>query len=387
VLIECDTGVRIRYGKRKVDVNEHADVDELQAHKFLEKLGETLTVRELRKRLDALDIDNNHRLALSEYLLAKYTKTPQALISGDQGTGVPAHEMAAAVAQLERLQEQFAQTSEALAAATAAAEAAAEAKKAADAAARQAEADKKEADAAQQAATAAEEQAKARAADAKAAEERSHAKAEAVHAAEKDLKEAEEEARVAVEEVRKEEAAIKAKVDGFNAIINDEGQSGVKRNKAKNELAQLQAEDPLALRKAKITLEAALKRAEKARAPAAAAREAAVEEAKKAAQATEVANAQARAASEAREKATHAAHQAAAAKQKADATAAQAAKDKQASDEAQAALERQLVETERQVQEAEAVLQELRSRKGTPHGKIWWMGREIEEAKKFMPSK
>ena len=39
----------------------------------------------------------------------------------------------------------------------------------------------------------------------------------------------------------------------------------VQQNKAKNELAQHLAEDPLPLRKAKITLEAALKKAEKAR--------------------------------------------------------------------------------------------------------------------------
>jgi hypothetical protein len=41
----------------------------------------------------------------------------------------------------------------------------------------------------------------------------------------------------------------------------------VSRNKARAELAQLKAEDPLPLRKAKITLEAATKRADKARAP------------------------------------------------------------------------------------------------------------------------
>lgn len=37
----------------------------------------------------------------------------------------------------------------------------------------------------------------------------------------------------------------------------------VQQNKAKNELAQHMAEDPLPLRRAKITLEAALKKAEK----------------------------------------------------------------------------------------------------------------------------
>merc|ERR1712137_1367898 len=42
----------------------------------------------------------------------------------------------------------------------------------------------------------------------------------------------------------------------------------VSRNKAKAELSQLEAEDPLPLRKSKITLEAARKRAEAARAPA-----------------------------------------------------------------------------------------------------------------------
>ena len=43
--------------------------------------------------------------------------------------------------------------------------------------------------------------------------------------------------------------------------------SVVQQNKAKAELAQHLAEDPLPLRKAKITLEAARKKAEKARAP------------------------------------------------------------------------------------------------------------------------
>jgi len=45
----------------------------------------------------------------------------------------------------------------------------------------------------------------------------------------------------------------------------------VKQGKAKNELAQLKGEDPLPLRKAKLTLSAALKRAEKATAAAEAA--------------------------------------------------------------------------------------------------------------------
>eukprot|EP00479_Gromia_sphaerica_P004715 TRINITY_DN15561_c0_g1_i1.p1 TRINITY_DN15561_c0_g1~~TRINITY_DN15561_c0_g1_i1.p1 ORF type:complete len:130 (-),score=26.29 TRINITY_DN15561_c0_g1_i1:161-550(-) len=47
----------------------------------------------------------------------------------------------------------------------------------------------------------------------------------------------------------------------------------VSRNRAKNELEQLLAEDPLPLRRAQITTQAALKKAEKARAPFKIARE------------------------------------------------------------------------------------------------------------------
>lgn len=53
--------------------------------------------------------------------------------------------------------------------------------------------------------------------------------------------------------------------DARTAELKRKSQEGgvVQQNKAKNELAQHLAEDPLPLRKAKITLEAALKKAEK----------------------------------------------------------------------------------------------------------------------------
>ena len=83
--------------------------------------------------------------------------------------------------------------------------------------------------------------------------------------------------KAAQEEVERALADVKAEEDAYNGKINDatrrsEEGGVVSRNKAKAELAQLQAEDPLPLRKAKITLEAAQKRAEKARAPFAEAR-------------------------------------------------------------------------------------------------------------------
>jgi len=104
----------------------------------------------------------------------------------------------------------------------------------------------------------------------------------------------------------------------------------VQQNKAKNELAQHLAEDPLPLRKAKITLEAALKRAEKARAPF--------------------------------EAATRAAEAA-----------------RQAAEEA-------LEDASRKVAEAEAYLEEVKAKPGSPHGAIWWIERELQEQKKYLPA-
>jgi len=106
--------------------------------------------------------------------------------------------------------------------------------------------------------------------------------------------------------------------------------SVVQQNKAKAELAQHLAEDPLPLRKAKITLEAARKKAEKARAP--------FEAATKAAEA------------------------------------------------ARASAEAALDETRARVAEAEAYLQEVKAKPGSPHGAIWWMERELQEQKKYLPT-
>merc|ERR1719361_1438513 len=81
--------------KKRKGIEEKCDLDEMQAHRFLEELGETLTVKELRARLKKLDIDSNNRLALREYLVSKYTKDPGALVDSNQG-GVPPEVMEAA---------------------------------------------------------------------------------------------------------------------------------------------------------------------------------------------------------------------------------------------------------------------------------------------------
>merc|ERR1711879_475837 len=120
--------------------------------------------------------------------------------------------------------------------------------------------------------------------------------------------------KAAQEELEAALAEVKAQEDAYNGKIADcekrsEEGGVVSRNKAKAELAQLQAEDPLPLSRAKITLEAARKRAEKTRAPFEAATKVAQEArqaATEAAQAAEAAAQAAAAASRAREAADEA---------------------------------------------------------------------------------
>ena len=50
------------------------ELDEFQAHKFLDSLGETLTVVAMRDRLRQIDLDFNRRVALIEYLTVRYGK-------------------------------------------------------------------------------------------------------------------------------------------------------------------------------------------------------------------------------------------------------------------------------------------------------------------------
>lgn len=122
----------------------------------------------------------------------------------------------------------------------------------------------------------------------------------------------------------------------------------VKRNKASNELSQMLAEDPMPLRKAKITQGAALKRTEKA---------------EKKANKTKVALEQAIKDS-----------------QKAQEELEEAEKELAASKEE---LEKSQIELEKQMEEAQQELEECKKRGGVANGAIWWMEKELKEARKF----
>eukprot|EP01101_Sappina_pedata_P011574 TRINITY_DN77_c2_g3_i1.p2 TRINITY_DN77_c2_g3~~TRINITY_DN77_c2_g3_i1.p2 ORF type:complete len:304 (-),score=163.73 TRINITY_DN77_c2_g3_i1:75-986(-) len=133
--------------------------------------------------------------------------------------------------------------------------------------------------------------------------------------------------KAAQEEVDAALADVKSQEDTRNKRTEDlkrKSEEGgvVSQNRAKNELAQHLAEDPLPLRKAKVTLEAALKKAEKARAPF--------------------------------EAATKLAEDA-------------------------------LEQTRLKVAETEAYLEEVKKKPGSSQGTFWWMEREIHEKKRFLP--
>lgn len=188
LMIEVETGKPKLYGKRKDIVKEGCDLDELQSHVFLEKLGNIMTVRELRNRLKKLDVDNNNRLALSEFLLDKFTKTPLQLVNAPQGDTDPV--------KLAAAQKALDDASDALDTAV-----------------------------------------------------------DATNAA----KTAQRELEVAVADLHAQEKAYNDKVAELENL-SENGSSSIKKLKAKNELAQLKGEDPLPLRRAKLTAASAVKR-------------------------------------------------------------------------------------------------------------------------------
>jgi len=132
-------------------------------------------------------------------------------------------------------------------------------------------------------------------------------------AREQDAKKAAAELKAALDDLHAQEAAYNNKTEELKKKSEQGGI--VSRNKAKAELEIHLSEDPLPLRRAKLTTEAAKKKADKAADAATAAREAA----------------------------------------------------------------------EAKVAEAEAYLEEIRNQSGSAQGSIWWIERELHEAKKYLP--
>merc|ERR1712137_1171662 len=338
---EAETVWKYVLKNNELDLENHENgsgLDEMKAHVFLENFAETLTVREMRDKLRSTGaIGQNDRpktVPLTHYLLYKYNADWKTLIDKTR-QGDNKEEMQKAQEMLAEVQEAF-RVSEA---------------KASEARQALLEAQQKESAAV------------SRENDAKASEEEAVKRENEARQAEAPFKAAQDEVLSALAEVKKQE-------DEYNGKIADcerrSTQGGVvQQNKAKAELAQLKAEDPLPLSRAKITLEAAEKRASKARAPFEAATKIA-EEARQAATA-----------------AANAASQAAAQASQARQVAEQA---RQRSQDAKAAADAALDAAAQRLEEAEAYLAEVKSKPGVSYGSLWWIDRELYEQKKYLPT-
>jgi len=204
-IMEKDAELIWTWTQKMVELHQdkHADgcdLDEFWSHKFLETLGETMTVIEMREKFRKIDADFNKRMSMLEYLMFRYNIEPHAMVTAPQGDGDP-----------EKINKAQAMVDSAQKAVDAMNTALAEAKKAVEAAVQ-----------------------------------------------------AENENKAALEELRAQEKAFEDKKAALEKTKNDTSIGVVKRNKAANELDQMLSEDPLPLRKAKINQAAAVKKSERA---------------------------------------------------------------------------------------------------------------------------
>eukprot|EP00013_Stygamoeba_regulata_P027263 CAMPEP_0177664622 /NCGR_PEP_ID=MMETSP0447-20121125/20600_1 /TAXON_ID=0 /ORGANISM="Stygamoeba regulata, Strain BSH-02190019" /LENGTH=367 /DNA_ID=CAMNT_0019170623 /DNA_START=247 /DNA_END=1350 /DNA_ORIENTATION=- len=286
------------------------ELDQFWSAKFLEDLNSTLTASERKDALRLIDQDNNGKMSCIEYLTWRYKKSPEAVVNAPQGDNTAA--IAAAQAKVDEVQRQLADC---------------EAKIAAQA----------EAIAAQKKAIADNDAA------IKQLQQRQDELAQAI----RDLQAARDELERAVEDLKAQEAAFAAKMADLEAKGKGGGVAGAR---ALNELAQMKTEDPLPLRRAKITQEAAVRRVKK--------QEAATEEAKQEARKQEAALEETK-------------------KQLEDAA--------RRLEEAKAALEKAYADLETKMQAAVDELEEIKKNPGGGFGAIWWMEREMFEVDKRLP--
>merc|ERR1712232_879307 len=298
----------------ELDLENHGEgcaLDEMKAHVFLEKFDETLTVREMRAKLRSTgaigESERPKNVPLTHYLLYKYNVDWRTLID-ETLQGDNQEEMEKAEAMLAEVTAAFKESEARAAEARSALNAAVSAENAAKAREAEAVESENQAIARENEAKASEAEAKKREAEAndfaaKSAEKEAVAKKDADAAVEK-----ENEAKAAQSELEAALAELKAQEKAYNdkkLDLEKKSQEGgvVSRNKAANELAQHLAEDPLPLRRAKITAEAAVKRAEKTSKAAADARQAAEASANAASQARVAAEQAAAEATQARQQA------------------------------------------------------------------------------------
>jgi len=250
---------------------EGSSLDEFFSHKYLEVLNKTLTAITFRTEFRKIDVNFDKRMAMLEFLVWEFGRNVPEMMKRPQGDNQ--EEIMAAQAALEAVQKALADLQIKL-----------EAQKAA---------------------------------------------LEAQKLAEEQVKKAEAELKIAVDDLAKQENDYKTAVETLERKAHDQSVGVVARNKAGNELAQLKEKDPLPLRKAKITQEAALR---------------AVQVQRKAAE---------------------------------EATARCEAEKK--------AVEQAVEDTNQKLVKAQDQLDEVSRKGGGGQGSLWWIQREIDEAKSFLP--
>jgi len=312
--------------RKKKEGNE---LDEFEAHKFLESLGETLTVVALRDKLRKIDLDANGKMALLEYLMFKYSKGIQEVIDAPQGDNTQL---------IEEAQEKLRAVQEALV---------------------EVQTKLEEQERALRQHRQAEEAQKRALEEQRRAEEAQKKALEAQRRAEESVRRSEAELRAAVDDLKAQEDNYHNQIQTLERKKEDPSAGQVSKNKAAAELAQLKQENPLPLRRAKITQEAALRKVEKERIASEAATQA-LEEQTRNVQAKTVALEEETRNLEALTRVL---------------------------EEQTRQLEHARRETEERFREAQEYLEEVKKQGGVAFGAIWWLERELKEAQKYMPKK
>jgi len=221
---ECD--MVWKYMNKFIDLDlkkkkKGCELNEFDAHRFLESFGMTLSVKEMREKLREIDIDFNKHVSLTEFLIYNYKADVHHLVTASQGEK-----------DMEKINEAQRLLEKAQADCETARDAAAKAKEAAD-----------KANESKLLAIKAENEAKS---------------------VENELRKAQAEQKAAEDALKAEEEKFEKKKQNLKKKSMDSTLGIVKRNKAANLLQQLEAKDPLPLQRAKITQAAVVKKCERA---------------------------------------------------------------------------------------------------------------------------
>merc|ERR1712169_160395 len=174
------------------------ELDVFWSAKFLEDMDKAITAKERKEALKTIDHDNNGRMAAIEYLIWRYKKSVDECADAPQGDNTAA--IAAAQKKLEQVMNQLKECESAL--------------------------------------------------------ERQKEAKKANEAAQRNLEKQEAELQEAIADLKRQEEEYQGKIKTLEDKIANPSTSGMQKARANNELAHLKSEDPLPLRRAKITQEA-----------------------------------------------------------------------------------------------------------------------------------